>query len=219
MWNRSIRTMQFTSEGLLLRIRYGELLLHNICEWSHSHWVYVFINLFRFFHVCSPPTTDLNDSLLPFHSAVFLGGQFVSGCCYLKAGRRTVFLGSQPVADCCYLETVLILSANKTVFLGGQFVSGCCRGGVGAVVRSLPLNPKVSGSIPGLAEGWISVRLSSPLKFTQLSILPRSVKWAPAYMDRIKAAARCAYMCFRFAGGKLIIVMRLWAYSYGKGAI
>ena len=56
-----------------------------------------------------------------------------------------------------------------------------------------------------------------PLKFTQLSILPRSVKWVPAYMDHIKSVARCAYMCFRFAGGKLMIVMRLSAYSYGKG--
>ena len=49
-------------------------------------------------------------------------------------------------------------------------------------------------------------------------------KWVPAYMDRIKAAtrcayARCAYMCFRSAGGKLIIVLRLGAYSYGKCAI
>ena len=26
-------------------------------------------------------------------------------------------------------------------------------GGIGAVVRSLPSNPKVSGSIPGLVEG------------------------------------------------------------------
>ena len=42
----------------------------------------------------------------------------------------------------------------------------------------------------------------------------------PVYMDRIKAAARCAFMCFRSAGGKLIIVMGLWPYcSYGKGAI
>ena len=35
-------------------------------------------------------------------------------------------------------------------------------GGVGAVVRSLPPNPKVPGSIAGLAEGWISVWPSFP---------------------------------------------------------
>ena len=71
----------------------------------------------------------------------------------------------------------------------------------GAVVRSLPPNPKVPGSIPGLVEGWISVWPSFPLKFTQLSILPRSVKWVPAYMGHIKAAAICAYMFFRSPGG------------------
>ena len=30
-------------------------------------------------------------------------------------------------------------------------------------------------------------------------------------MDRFEAAARGAYICFRSAGGKLIIVKRLWA--------
>ena len=39
-------------------------------------------------------------------------------------------------------------------------------GGVDAVVRSLPPNPKVPGSIPGLVECWISVWPSFPLKFT-----------------------------------------------------
>ena len=34
-------------------------------------------------------------------------------------------------------------------------------------------------------------------------------------MDRFEAAARGAYICFRSAGGKLIIVKRLWAcYMY-----
>ena len=45
------------------------------------------------------------------------------------------------------------------------------------------------------------------------------VKWVPAYMDRFEVDARGAYICFRSAGGKLIIVKHLWAYSYGKGAI
>ena len=49
------------------------------------------------------------------------------------------------------------------------------------------------------------------LKFTQLSILPGSVKWVPAYMDCFEAAARGTYICFQSAGGKLIIVKRLWA--------
>ena len=35
-------------------------------------------------------------------------------------------------------------------------------------------------------------------------------------MDHNKAAARCAYICFQSAGSKLIFVMCLWAYSYGK---
>ena len=34
--------------------------------------------------------------------------------------------------------------------------------------------------------------------------------WVPSYMDRFEAAARGAYICFRSAGGKLIIVKRLW---------
>ena len=78
-------------------------------------------------------------------------------------------------------------------------------------LRSLPPNPEVPGSIPGLVKGWIFGWPSFPLKFTQLSILPGSVKWVPAYMDRFEAAARGAYICFRSAGGKLIIVKRLWA--------
>ena len=49
-------------------------------------------------------------------------------------------------------------------------------GGVGAVVRSLPSNPKDPGSIPGFCRDWNIWRPSFPLKFTQLSILPRSVK-------------------------------------------
>ena len=83
--------------------------------------------------------------------------------------------------------------------------------GLAQWLRSLPPNPEVPGSIPGLVEGWIFGRPSFPLKFTQLSILPGSVKWVPAYMDRFEAAARGAYICFRSAGGKLIIVKRLWA--------
>ena len=35
-------------------------------------------------------------------------------------------------------------------------------------------------------------------------------------MDRFEAAARGAYVYFRSAGGKLIIVKCLGAYSYGK---
>ena len=44
------------------------------------------------------------------------------------------------------------------------------------MVRSLPSNPKVPGSIPGSAETGIFGDLLSRIKFTQLSILPRSVK-------------------------------------------
>ena len=79
-------------------------------------------------------------------------------------------------------------------------------GGVGAVVRSLPPNPEAPGLTPGLVEGWIFGWLSFMLKFIQLSILPGSVKWVPAYTDRFEAAARGAYICFRSAGSKLIIV-------------
>ena len=35
-------------------------------------------------------------------------------------------------------------------------------------------------------------------------------------MDRFEAAARGAYICFRPAGCKPIIVKRLWAYLRGK---
>ena len=83
--------------------------------------------------------------------------------------------------------------------------------GLAQWLRSLPPNPEVPGSIPDLVEGWIFGWPSFPLKFTQLSILPGSVKWVPAYMDRFEAAARGAYICFWSAGGKLIIVKRLWA--------
>ena len=68
------------------------------------------------------------------------------------------------------------------------------------LLRSLPPSPEVPGSIPGLVEGWIFGWPSFPLKFTQLSILPGSVKWVPAYMDWFEAAATCAYICFRSAG-------------------
>ena len=78
-------------------------------------------------------------------------------------------------------------------------------------LRSVPPNPQVPSSIPGLVEGWIFGWPSFPLKFTQLFILSGSVKWVPANMDRFEAAARGAYICFRSAGGKLIIVKRLWA--------
>ena len=88
-------------------------------------------------------------------------------------------------------------------------------GRVGTVIRSLPPNPE----IPGLVAGWICGWPSFALKFTQLSILPRSVKWVPAYMDRFEATPWGAYICFRSAGGKLIIVKRLWASSYGKSVI
>ena len=83
--------------------------------------------------------------------------------------------------------------------------------GLAQWLRSLPPNPEVPSSIPGLVEGWIFGWPSFPLKFTQLSILTGSVKWVPAYMDWFEAAATCAYICFRSAGGKLIIVKRLWA--------
>ena len=53
--------------------------------------------------------------------------------------------------------------------------------------RSLPPSPEVPGLIPGLVEGWIFGWPSFPLKFTQLSILRGSVKWAPAHMDRFEA--------------------------------
>ena len=73
-------------------------------------------------------------------------------------------------------------------------------GGVGAVVKisaSQSWGPRFD-SRPGrgLNIWWPSF----PLKFTQLSILPGSVKWVPAYMDRFEAAARGAYICFRPAG-------------------
>ena len=56
-----------------------------------------------------------------------------------------------------------------------------------AVVRFLPPNPEVPGSIPGLVEGWIFGWPSFPLKLTQLSILTGPVKWVPAYMDDMEA--------------------------------
>ena len=83
--------------------------------------------------------------------------------------------------------------------------------GLAQWLRSLPPNPEVPSSIPGLVEGWIFGWPSFPLKFTQLSILTGSVKWVPAYMDWFEVAATCAYICFRSAGGKLIIVKHLWA--------
>ena len=90
-----------------------------------------------------------------------------------------------------------------------------------AVARSLLLiSAEVPCSIPGLVEGWISLWPSFPLKFTHLFILPRSVKWIPECVDRLKAAPiRGAYISLRSAGSNLVIVMCLWAYSYGKGAI
>ena len=94
-----------------------------------------------------------------------------------------------------------ILSIANTLFYSG---------GVGAVLKisaSQSWGPRFD-SWPGrgLNIWWPSF----PLKFT-LSILPGSVKWVPAYMDQFEAAARGAYICFRPAGGKLIIVKRLWA--------
>ena len=83
--------------------------------------------------------------------------------------------------------------------------------GLAQWLRSLPPNPEVPSSIPCLVEGWIFGWPSFPLKFTQLSILTGSVKWVPGYIDRFEAAARSNYICFRSAGGKLIIVKRLWA--------
>ena len=41
----------------------------------------------------------------------------------------------------------------------------------------------------------------------------------PLYNTPSQRFVRGAYMCFRCAGGKLIIVMRPWACSYGKGAV
>ena len=83
--------------------------------------------------------------------------------------------------------------------------------GFGAVVKisaSQSWGPRFdSRPGQGLNIWWPSF----PLTFTQLSILTGSVKWVPAYMDRFEAAARGAYICFRSAGGKLIIVKRLWA--------
>ena len=57
---------------------------------------------------------------------------------------------------------------------------------------------------------WNIWRPSFPLKFTQLSILPRSVKWVPACMDCLEAAAICGCIFFQSAGGNLIIVKCLW---------
>ena len=91
-------------------------------------------------------------------------------------------------------------------------------GGVGAVVRSLPFSLKFPGSNPRLCREWNICQLSFPLKFTQLSILPRLVKWVPACMNCFEAAAICACVCFQSAGGKLIIVKRLWDVC-DKGAI
>ena len=83
----------------------------------------------------------------------------------------------------------------------------------GKISASQPEGPRFN---PWPCRGLNSVWPSFLLKFTQLSILPRSVKWVPAYMDRIKAAARGAYVCFRSAGGNLIIVMRLWAHIWER---
>ena len=76
------------------------------------------------------------------------------------------------------------------------------------MVRSLPSNPKVPSSIPGFHSGfcreWNVWRLSFLLKFTQLSIFPRSVRLVPACMDCLEAATICACICFQSAGVKLI---------------
>ena len=70
--------------------------------------------------------------------------------------------------------------------------------------------PQGPGFHSRFCRDWNIWRPSFPLKFTQLSILPRSVKWVPACMDCLEAAAICACICFQSAGGKLIIVKRLW---------
>ena len=90
-------------------------------------------------------------------------------------------------------------------------------GGVGAVVKisaSQSWGPQFnSWPSQGLnIFGWPSF----PLKFTYPSILQGSVKWVPAYMDRFEVATRGAYICFRSAGGKLIIVKCLWGYYMEK---
>ena len=81
----------------------------------------------------------------------------------------------------CLVLVLLFCSKQSLWFLNAT--TFCCsteslkkNGGVGAVVRSLPSNPKVPGSIPGSAETGIFGDLLSRIKFTQLSILPRSVK-------------------------------------------
>ena len=66
---------------------------------------------------------------------------------------------------------------------------------------------------PAQVEGWIFGWPSFPLKFTQFSIPPGLAKGVPAYMDRFEAAARGACRC---AGGKLIIVKRLWAFIWKR---
>ena len=52
-----------------------------------------------------------------------------------------------------------------------EFYKIWVRAWLAQLVRSLPSNHKVPGSIPGFAEIWIFLRPSFPPKPTQLSIL------------------------------------------------
>ena len=84
-------------------------------------------------------------------------------------------------------------------------------GRVGAVVKisaSQSWGPRFdSGPGRGL-NIWVTF---FPAKVHSAFHPPGVGEMSTAYMDQFEAAARGAYMCFRSAGGKLIIVKRLWA--------
>ena len=85
-------------------------------------------------------------------------------------------------------------------------------GGVGAVVNisaSQSWGPRFD-SRPGRGLNiWVTF---FPAKVHSAFHPPGVGKMSiPAYVDRLEAAARGAYICFWSAGGKLIIAKRLWA--------
>ena len=84
-------------------------------------------------------------------------------------------------------------------------------GGVGAV---LPGSASQSWGTSVRFPDWSRVEYLADLlsRYSSLSFPSSagSVNWVPAYMDRFEAAARGAYICFRPAGGKLIMEKALY---------
>ena len=83
--------------------------------------------------------------------------------------------------------------------------------GVGAVLRSLPPNPNWS-QVQSRPLRGLNVCLTFFPAEVHSGFDPPEVGKMSTSMDRIERLP-AAYMCFRSAGGKLIIVI------YGKGAI